>query len=112
MTELKFGRLAGLSLGAVPSAIVGLALLWIALTGVAIGLLRFSFGEALGAALIATLLHSLSETIHQLGHARAARKTGYPMIGIRYWGVLSTSVYPSDEKTLDGSTLLDWRGKR
>ncbi|HEY4721741.1 MAG TPA: hypothetical protein VII92_07840, partial [Anaerolineae bacterium] len=28
---------------------------------------------------------------------------GYPMIGIRYWGVLSTAVYPADEPALPAS---------
>ena len=106
MTEFKLGRLAGLNLSAVPSAIVGLILLWIALGGIAIGLLRFSFGEAMGAGLLATVLHWLSDTLHQLGHAWVARQTGYPMIGIRYWGVLSTSVYPADEKPLPAAIHL------
>jgi hypothetical protein len=100
MREFKLGRLNGLQLSAMPSAIGGAILLWLALIALAIGLLNFSMGAAILAALIASALHWLSETLHQLGHARAARRTGYPMIGIRFWGILSSSVYPPDEPAL------------
>ena len=51
-------------------------------------------------AVMAVVLHWASEFVHQLGHAWAARRVGYPMTGIRFWGVLSTSLYPSDELPL------------
>ncbi len=100
MREFKLGRLYGLQLSALPSAIGGLTLLWCALIVIAIGLLNFPLGAAILAALIASALHWLAETLHQIGHARAARHTGHPMIGIRYWGLLSTSIYPTDEPVL------------
>ena len=100
MNGIKLGKLAGLNLSAVPSAIMGLLVLWLALSGIAIGLLHLPLGEALIGALAAAALHVLSDTAHQLGHTRAARQTGHPMIGIRYWGVLSSSLYPADEPTL------------
>lgn len=100
MSEFKLGRLYGLQLSALPSAIGGAILLWFALIAIAIGLLNFPIGAAILAALIASALHWFSDTLHQLGHARAARQTGHPMIGIRFWGFLSASVYPADEPTL------------
>ncbi len=100
MKAIRFGRLGNLEISAAPSAILGSLLLWLALSGIAIGLLHFTVSEAIITALIAVALHWLSKTIHQLGHARAARQIGYPMVGIRYWGVLSTSIYPSDEPPL------------
>ncbi len=99
-TSLRLGTLASLSLGASPSALLGSLLLWVALTGIAIGYLHFATAEAIVAALIAVALHWIGETIHQLGHARAARQSGYPMLGIRYWGLLASSIYPSDEPAL------------
>ncbi len=99
-TSLRLGTLASLSLSASPSALLGSIVLWLALTGIAIGLLHFTTGEAIVAALAAVALHWFSETIHQLGHARAARRAGYPMVGIRYWGLLSMSIYPPDEPAL------------
>jgi hypothetical protein len=59
-------------------------------------------GEAIVVALIATLLHFGSELFHHLGHAWAARQTGYPMLGIRFGllGIFARSLYPSDEPEL------------
>lgn len=51
----------------------------------------------LGAALM--LMHHLGEVVHNLGHALAARRSGFPMCGVRLWG-LGTSVYPEDEPAL------------
>src|SRR5258706_526147 len=58
---------------------------------------RYSHGG-----LLAVALHWLSEIVHHLGHAIAARRTGYPMSGIRlgFLGVLTSSVYPRDEPEL------------
>lgn len=100
MKAIRLGRWGGLEISAVPSAFLGSLALWLVLAGIAIALLHLAAGEAIGAALMAVALHWLAETIHQLGHARAARQAGYPMIGIRYWGLLSTSIYPSDEPAL------------
>ncbi len=86
-----------------PSALIGSMILWVGLSALAFGLLRFTWTTAIALALIATLLHWMSETWHQLGHAVFARRTGYSMSGIRYWGWLSTSVYPPDEPELPGT---------
>ena len=99
-TEIKLGKVAGLSLSAMPSAIAGMALLWILLSAFAIGLLSLSPIEAIAGGLIAVALHGISEFLHQWGHARAARRLGHPMVGLRFWGLLSTSLYPADEPAL------------
>lgn len=103
MREYKLGRFAGLNLSAMPSAIVGSIVLWIGLGALAMGLLKISWAPALVVGFIATGLHWLSETLHQFGHTAFARRTGYPMTGIRYWGVLNASVYPDDEPVLPGT---------
>ncbi len=100
--EYKLGRFAGLDLSIKPSGFVGAILLWIALGAIAAGLLHFSPAAAAVMGFIAMLLHWLGETLHQLGHAASASRTGYPMQGIQYWGVLSSSIYPQDEPTLAG----------
>jgi hypothetical protein len=79
-----------------------LAFIWILLTAVGVGLFKLSVGEAIVGALVATGLHSLSELIHQLGHSIAARQTGYPMMGVCFWGPLASSIYPKDEPPLPG----------
>jgi hypothetical protein len=50
--------------------------------------------------ILATTLHYLSDLWHQLGHARAAEQTGYPMKGMTFVGLLCFSVYPQNEGLL------------
>ena len=92
--------LGGLSITVGASAIISALGLWIALSLLGIFLLNFSVLEAFMVGLAAVALHWLSEFLHQLGHAAAARSTGYPMVGIHFWGLLSSSRYPSDEPVL------------
>src|SRR4051794_9141551 len=94
------GRVANLRLTADSSAIVGSALLWALLSGIAAFGLGHSPTVAVAGGLVAVLLHWASDIVHQLGHAQAARATGQPMIGIRLWWVLSSSIYPPDEGPL------------
>jgi hypothetical protein len=102
MNEYKLGKVAGLSLSFEPLAIVGSILLLVLLSGVAIGILNLPVGEALVVSLLAVILHWVSDIAHHLGHAWAARRTGYPMIGIRLGkrALLGTSLYPPDEQAL------------
>ena len=102
MKEYKLGKLAALNLSAVPFALVGSILLFALLSGIAIGVLDLPVGEAILGSLLAVVLHWVSVIAHHLGHARAARRTGYPMSGIRLGtlGILATSLYPPDEPAL------------
>jgi hypothetical protein len=93
------GSVAGLKLDALPSAIAGSALLWVLLSGSGV-LLGVSVGAAIVGGLIAVVLHWSSEIVHHLGHAWAARTTGHPMTGVRFWWVLGMSRYPRDEGVL------------
>jgi hypothetical protein len=102
MREIKLGQVAGLELIATPSAIAASILLWVILSGVAIVLLKLPPGEALVGGLVALALHWGSEFVHHLGHAWAARRTGYPMTGVRLRGLIGTSLYPPDEPPLPG----------
>jgi hypothetical protein len=100
------GRVASLQLTAAPSAIVGSILLWVLLGGFAALGLGVSPVAAVMGGLVAVLLHWASDIVHQLGHARAARATGHPMIGIRLWWVLSASIYPRDEGSLPAAVHI------
>ena len=108
MNEYKLGKVAGLSLSVEPLAIVGSILLLVLLSSVAIGVLNLPVGEAIVGSLLAVILHWVSDIAHHLGHAWAARRTGYPMIGIRLgkWGLLGTSLYLPDEQTLPATTHI------
>lgn len=100
--EVKLGRVAGLQLSAEPSALISALGLWTLLTMLGAVVIPLPMGSAIVGGLAAMLAHFLSELLHQLGHAWAARRTGYPMTGVRYWFVLGTSLYPPDEPPLPG----------
>lgn len=102
MNEFKLGKVAGLALSADPLALIGSILLFGVLSGVAIGILQLSVGAAIIGSLVALILHWIADIAHHLGHAWAARQTGYPMIGLRLgtWLVLGTSLYPMNEPAL------------
>jgi hypothetical protein len=102
----QLGRIASLRLTADWSAIIGSLLLWVLLSGSAALGLGVSPAAAVVGGLVAVLLHWASDIVHQLGHARAARTTGHPMIGIRLWWVLSASIYPSDEGSLPAAVHI------
>jgi hypothetical protein len=100
--EYKLGRLANLDITATFSALVGTLILWGILSAIAFLVLKLPAGTAIIGGLAATILHQIAELWHQLGHAWAARRTGYPMTGIRFGflGVLSSALYPPDEPAL------------
>lgn len=94
------GRMGGLKLSADKSAASGFLLLWVVFSAVGLKLFRLKPTAALTGGFISTLLHFFSELWHQAGHARAARRAGYPMEGVHLWGLLGTSIYPEDEPPL------------
>lgn len=100
--EYSMGKIIGLQLSIEPLFIVGTMILWILLSGTGILVLDLPVSQAVMGGLIATVLYWLSEIVHQLGHAYAANRTGYPMIGIRLGTYLffSTSLYPENEEAL------------
>ena len=103
---VSLGRIAGLSLSAMPSTFWSMAAVWLVLTAVTFWLLGFGFGTAVLAGMIGVVIHWLSDFVHQLGHAVAAQRTGYPMTGLRFWGIFSTSHWPADEPELPGRVHL------
>ena len=101
MQERMLGTLAGLRLTAIPAAVIGSIGLYVIVI-MLMAAFNIPIGSALLGGLIVVSLHWFSELMHQLGHAWAARRTGYPMSGIRFGtlGVLATSLYPPDEPAL------------
>ena len=59
-----------------------------------------TFIEAGLVGLAFVVFHQMGQLFHQLGHALAARATGYPMSGIRFEYIFSYSEYPPNEPTL------------
>ena len=97
---LRLGRLAGLPVTAGTSAVAGSLVLWVLAAAVAFFVLKTTLGIAVLAGLLVVLLHWITVSVHLLGHATAARRTGYPANGIRLWGLLSAMHYPADEPPL------------
>ncbi len=102
----RIGRIGSLTLTAHPSAGISLLALWLILALAGRLWLDLSHTPAVVGGLAASLLHTLSEIAHNLGHARAARRTGYPMIGIKLIGPLGQSIYPKDEPALPSSVHI------
>lgn len=107
MNERSLGTLAGLRLTAIPAALIGSIGLYVIVV-MLMAILNIPIGSALLGGAIVVVLHWFSELVHQLGHAWAARRTGYPMSGIRFGtlGVLATSLYPPDEPVLPAKIHL------
>lgn len=95
----SLGRLGRLQLSASPSALLGS----VALAGLIAAVLRHAGRTPAQTALVtatAVPLHWSANLWHHLGHAAAARQSGYPMRGVNFWGLLGTSLYPEDEPPL------------
>lgn len=83
------------------SALIATGILWIVLAFIG-HLLSLTWAQAILGGLVGVALHFFGETWHQLGHAWAARRTGYPMQGVEFWLLLGRSIYPADEPELPG----------
>src|SRR5512138_601343 len=104
MQDIKLGKSGPLEVTAAPSAVVWAVLMAAGLSAVSYYLLHLPIISAIAAGITATVLHYDSELFHQQGHASAARRTGYPMIGMRYWTLFSKSIYPPGEPELPAET--------
>jgi hypothetical protein len=87
-------------------AVLGSLLLWLLFTLLGMFVFALAPATAVFGGLLATLLHWLSSLLHHLGHARAARRTGYPMREVRLLHVLAVSIYPRDEPELPAETHI------
>jgi hypothetical protein len=107
MKPIELGHVYGLRITAKPSAIISFVVLWLVLSlGAILFLQRIPPLVSVLGALVAAVLHYFSELFHHLGHARAARSVGYPMIGVRFWYLLAQSIYPKDEPPLPANTHI------
>ena len=100
---LKLGSFAGLEILAKPTALIATLALWFIFALIGRKVFKLKPEHALIGGFLATLLHWLGELWHHLGHAQAAKQTGYPMSGVCAVGPLAASLYPPGEPTLPGS---------
>ena len=68
--------------------------------------LSLSLGGALWAGILSSLTLLVSAWLHQRGHALAAKRVGYPMIGVHFHSLLSAGLYPADEPPLPPRTHI------
>jgi hypothetical protein len=108
MKEYRLGQWAGLQWSMTRPAAVGAIGLWLIVVSLRVAVFNIALGSALLGGAIVVLLHTLSEIVHQLGHAWAARRTGYPMSGVRFGvlGLFAASLYPPDEPALPAKIHL------
>ncbi len=105
MKSIHLGKLFGLKISALPLGFIGILALWISFSALAHYGLGLAFGESVLLGFVAMLLHWTFELIHSLGHAFAAKRTGYPMAGITFgvFAILAATWYPKDEPALPSS---------
>ena len=96
--EIVLGNWFGLKISARLSAAV--TAIGLALFAVVIFWSFAPLASGLLGGLAVVILHWFSELFHHLGHAWAARRSGFPMQGVRFWGPLAVSLYPRDEPEL------------
>lgn len=78
-------------------ALCGIALAWLATAQSGL-----SLGEGWWVGVLCMLVMFLGDWLHDMGHAWAARRVGYPMTGIKYLSILAQCEYPKDEPQLPG----------
>ena len=102
MKSRHLAKIAGLCVTLTPPALIGTLILWAIFTWAGARLLDLPPGLALLGGIAAAGLHWLADFCHQLGHAWAARRVGYPMSGVSLgkWLIFSSSQYPTDEINL------------
>lgn len=96
----RLGKLFGLAILVRRLTIFASGSLWVAFSLVAHFFLEQEWTAAALSGLAGVLVHYLAVTVHQLGHAAAARRTGYPMHAVLVSGFLGLSIYPRNEPDL------------
>lgn len=102
MRSIPLGHWFGLQITAHRSAPITYAALLAVFFSLATGWLGQDVATALAISLLAALMHFSSTLLHHIGHAIAARRTGYPMIGVMFVFGIAQSKYPRDEPSLPG----------
>lgn len=102
----RLGNVAELRIVAERSAFYASAGFWILMSAGGILLLDMSPAGAIVGGLGAVVLHWFAGLVHHLGHAWAARRTGFPMSGIYCRLLLCASRYPRHEPLLPANVHI------
>lgn len=102
----NLGKLLGLEIRVAPSSVITALFAAGTLFLLLNKALKWRPWLAATGGILATIIHYFSELWHQLGHARAAEQTGFPMKGMTFVGPLAFSVYPKEEGLLSPDTHI------
>lgn len=100
MRALRLFTLLGVATVVTGTSAASFAIAVFGLAGLAAAWSGLALDQALAAGLLAALGMFLSEWLHQMGHALAARRVGYPMHQMLFTSILAVSQYPADEPEL------------
>jgi hypothetical protein len=100
MRAIHLGRILGLEVSLTPVAVALFGLLAALAAVGARAWLRLDWPAAALAGGLSALVWMASDGLHQLGHAWAARRVGYPMRGLHFSSLFAASRYPDDEPAL------------
>lgn len=100
MRTFKLFSLLGVQTTISPVGLASFGIAVFVLAGVAAALSGLALGEALLAGALGAAVMAVSEWLHQMGHALAARRAGYPMRALHFRSILAVSEYPPDEPEL------------
>jgi hypothetical protein len=104
--SIPIGEINGLHLRAKQSAFIAAILIAASIFLFLFKGLKWRPAAAAVGGIMATAVHYLSELWHQVGHARAAQKTGFLMKGVTFTGPLGFSIYPENEGLLPAQTHI------
>lgn len=100
MPSFKLGTTYDVKITISPAGIISFLIIIPILGLIAANLRGLTSSQALLAGGLSALIWFVSEWIHQMGHAFAARRVGYPMQRIHYFSLLALGLYPQDEPSL------------
>ena len=106
MKPLQLAPILGLPWKIYPTVVPGSALLLALLVAVARLAIGLDWLIAVVGGLLGVLIFWLCDLVHNYGHAIAARATGHPMIGIKFFWILAGNIYPSNEPALPAATHI------
>lgn len=107
MKGLKLFRVSGFDFYVTRTAFFGSIMLWVIFTLVSGARYDLTPAETAVAGVIGTAFYWGTEIIHQMGHAWASRRAGYPMMAVKTYALIfGKSIYPRDEGELPASVHI------
>ena len=98
--SFRLGTWFGLKMSITPLSVLSYLAVVPLAAGVAGWWGALSVSDALSVGAVSVVIMFVCENLHQWGHSRAARRTGYPMIGVHHFSLFSACLYPLDEPHL------------